>query len=306
MKTKRIPCPHCGEPILPTAKKCRYCKERLDSKQPGFRSLYLMWLLSVVIFFLSLFFVRRIDVSTSTWSVILGLLGLNVLGGTIAYLMLIIKIFSSFKSKNAKLYGLASLLTFFMFFGLLFNLDGVEAKLGFAPPEFKQTISTTPTPIPLSSPSTVPKSKTTQQKAITTTNNTSSQITCTGPDGKTFQTTQEECDAFNKAWGNEPTPNPNEIVRCNIHPDCGGGYKEMTRSSCEQMTCCLTDVNGTPKFTSKSECSRQVNQNCINQVYDTYSQDVQFCNEHIGQDMGYDCMESANRLRDELMAICNQ
>ena len=34
------------------------------------------------------------------------------------------------------------------------------------------------------------------------------QIDCTGPDGKQFQTTQEECDSFNAAWAPTPTPNP--------------------------------------------------------------------------------------------------
>src|SRR5690606_21029261 len=126
---------------------------------------------------------------------------------------------------------------------------------------------------------------------------------CTGPDGKSFKATQAECDNFNQAWGNVAPPNPNEMIRCNIHPDCGGGYKEMTRSSCEQMTCCLTSLSSSPKFTSKSECSRQVNQNCADQVSATYSRDVAFCTQHIGENIGYDCMESANRLRDQMMAI---
>lgn len=38
---------------------------------------------------------------------------------------------------------------------------------------------------------------------------TEPQITCTGPDGKQFQTTQEECDAFNAAWAPTPTPDNN-------------------------------------------------------------------------------------------------
>lgn len=33
-----------------------------------------------------------------------------------------------------------------------------------------------------------------------------SKITCTGPDQKQFQTTQKECDDFNRAWGNVPRP----------------------------------------------------------------------------------------------------
>lgn len=37
---------------------------------------------------------------------------------------------------------------------------------------------------------------------------TEPQIDCTGPDGKHFQTTQEECNAFNAAWAPTPTPYP--------------------------------------------------------------------------------------------------
>ena len=28
-KEKRVPCPHCSEPILPTAKKCPFCRSDL-------------------------------------------------------------------------------------------------------------------------------------------------------------------------------------------------------------------------------------------------------------------------------------
>ena len=34
LEEKRIPCPHCGEQILPLAKKCHYCKEWLEKPQP--------------------------------------------------------------------------------------------------------------------------------------------------------------------------------------------------------------------------------------------------------------------------------
>lgn len=35
-------------------------------------------------------------------------------------------------------------------------------------------------------------------------------ISCTGPDNKTFQTTQEECDKFNSAWGKKPYQAPKQ------------------------------------------------------------------------------------------------
>ena len=37
---------------------------------------------------------------------------------------------------------------------------------------------------------------------------TEPQIDCTGPDGKHFQTTQQQCNAFNAAWAPTPTPIP--------------------------------------------------------------------------------------------------
>jgi len=39
-------------------------------------------------------------------------------------------------------------------------------------------------------------------------------VTCTGPDGKTFQATQKECDEFNKAWGtsSQPTQAPSQNI----------------------------------------------------------------------------------------------
>ncbi|PIY79353.1 MAG: hypothetical protein COY81_02990 [Candidatus Pacebacteria bacterium CG_4_10_14_0_8_um_filter_43_12] len=62
--------------------------------------------------------------------------------------------------------------------------------------------SPTPTIKPTSrpSPSAFPSPKVTRH----VTKPISGLITCTGPDGKQFQTTQKECDSFNAAWGNTP------------------------------------------------------------------------------------------------------
>jgi len=35
-----------------------------------------------------------------------------------------------------------------------------------------------------------------------------------------------------------PTIDPDPIINCNIHANCGGGSKQMKRSECSQTTCC--------------------------------------------------------------------
>lgn len=304
MKPKRIPCPHCGEQILPEAKKCRFCKERLDAntKSPSFKVLYLVWLLSMVIFFASLFFMSRADISSGAWAVVLSLLGLNVIGGIVAYLMLIIRVLNSIKTQRARVYGIASLVTFFAFFALLFNYSTIEAKLGLKPAEKQQLApATLSSPRPLLSPTPTPTNKPVQQRVTTPQTNTSNKITCTGPDGKTFQTTQEECDAFNKAWGNVPPPNPNEYIRCNISPNCGGGYKEMTRASCDRVVCC--QVNNSWELRDKDQCNTE-------QKQEADSAWIQFCNNLYNPDScstywesgtsgWYDCRSDAFNGRSE-------
>lgn len=44
--------------------------------------------------------------------------------------------------------------------------------------------------------------------SVSTSPSTDPDIDCTGPDGKHFQTTQQECNSFNAAWAPTPTPNP--------------------------------------------------------------------------------------------------
>jgi len=263
MSSKRIPCPHCGESILPEAKKCRFCGERLDSKNSlSIRALYWIWLTSIVIFFIGLFFIRRTDISEAAWIIVLSLLGLNILSGIVVYLQLMMKIINSLKTSRAKWYGLVTLITFIAFFGLLFNYAAAEAKLGFSPPPTPQ-----PTSVPASNFSTSPTpkpsavSKPTQPKTTNTQNSKGNQINCTGPDGKTFKTTQEECDNFNQAWGNVPPPDPNEVIQCNIHANCGGGSKEMTRASCEQITCCSLKSGNT--LTSPGDCKNKQYNECV-------------------------------------------
>lgn len=91
----------------------------------------------------------------------------------------------------------------------------------------------------------------------TTKTNTStggvSKITCVGPDGKSFQTTQKECDDFNAKWGNskktitppsslpiqsKPTYNNYVTISCltvyGVYTSYGKGYNEAN-SSCDSL-----------------------------------------------------------------------
>lgn len=303
MSKKRIPCPHCGEKIMLEAKKCRYCSERLDGKEKPklpISRLYFLWLSSLIAFIITLFIVRRTPESFSSRSLIV-FLGIVIFGG-VAYLAMMVDILREIRSKTAKKFGLISLATFILFFWLLFNIENVEAQLGFSPiPQNQQvpnTVQTSPHATNTPSPTKIPTKQNTTTPPQT---NTSNKITCTGPDGKMFQTTQEECDSFNKAWGNVPPPNPNEYIRCNISPNCGGGYKEMTRASCDRVVCC--QVNKTWELRDKDQCNTE-------QKQEADSAWIQFCNNLYNPDScstywdsgtsgWYDCRSDAFNGRSE-------
>lgn len=94
-------------------------------------------------------------------------------------------------------------------------------------------------------------------------------IECIGPDGKTFNTTQTECDKLNSAWGVTPTPNPDQIIQCEIDTACGGGYREMKRSACLSMVCCET-VSGWI-VTARDVCSQTHKSTTNSFCYDIYN-----------------------------------
>ncbi len=95
--------------------------------------------------------------------------------------------------------GLSLLIILGMLPNNLGNVHGVKVYSSPFPPI---TINTTPQPTP------IPKAKT------TTTLPKSPQITCTGPDYKTFQTTESECIKFRTSWGlsASATPWPDAIT----------------------------------------------------------------------------------------------
>lgn len=63
-------------------------------------------------------------------------------------------------------------------------------------------------PLPPITTNVTPKPTPTPKAKITTTQPKSPQITCTGPDYKTFQTTEAECIKFRTAWGLSPSATP--------------------------------------------------------------------------------------------------
>ena len=163
------------------------------------------------------------------------------------------------KNKNIPLlikYILPICIIYFLINSSIFAVESgiLNSKNGVNKNSSVLNLPSTPTPNP--SPTTVPTK--TPIKSNSSSINNSNQIDCVGPDGKHFQTTKQKCDDFNKAWGVVPTINQNEYIRCNIHANCGGGYKEMTRSACEKMTCC--QINNTWELRDKGQCNTEQEQ----------------------------------------------
>lgn len=282
MSKKRISCPYCRELILPKAKKCRYCKENLNQKSnKSFRFLYLRWSLSMLIFFIFLFATRRMDLSQELGIVAIGLFIVVIFGGMAFYLMLVSKILGHLKTKNAKIYGLISLATIFAFFGLLINFDSVEAKLGFDPPEFKNStqkvnLISSPTTTPSSTPvSTTKTTKTSVQKNATSPNN-SNQVECIGPDGKKFTTSMDDCKSLNEKWGKTV----DYMTNCNIHSNCGGGVEYMPKSQCDKPCSGHQTTNTAPVITTQNKPSGSADYYCFNNVtkFSYYTTSGEQCN----------------------------
>jgi len=105
--------------------------------------------------------------------------------------------------------------------------------------------------------------------------------------GKSVFTTKENCQELSvqkqeqPAVVNNPTPkavipqktityspspsvDPNkEIVKCTISPNCGGGFKEMTRESCQNTVCCKLEPFGLVGYYA-------LNQNAVNNNLQAY------------------------------------
>lgn len=258
---KRVPCPHCGEMILPGAKICRFCKSKLgkySSNALGLKPLYWIWLASMVIFYFALFFDFGEDAffSSGGWVTGMLLITLLVIGiGIGCFLALFVGILRVIATRRGLFYGAITTLTFISFFIVLLNIDKwTSGQTASESP--RQPAQTTPRPSSTPRVTPVPKKPATQQAVPQQNEPTGEKIDCVGPDGKTFKTTLKACEEFNNAWGkplSTPTPNPHEYIRCNISPNCGGGYKEMTRSSCDNMICCQ-QMDGSWELRTNGQC----------------------------------------------------
>lgn len=82
-------------------------------------------------------------------------------------------------------------------------------------------------------------------------------ITCTGPDKKQFQTTQAECDAFNKSWGNSTSTNTNDAGRTTAITKMQGATSWNGKLKCESSEPGYTYNYGELTY---QECSAKINQ----------------------------------------------
>lgn len=134
----------------------------------------------------------------------------------------------------------------------------------------------------------------------------SNKIDCTGPDGVVFKTTQKECDDFNAAWGNtNGKDSGDEYIKCNIHANCGGGYREMKRSTCDEMICCQ-DYSFNWKFTSKSDCeqSREIYEQNLNAKYPLNNYGSSQNNSTNYTEELDKCISQASKLLEESKSLC--
>ncbi len=54
------------------------------------------------------------------------------------------------------------------------------------------------------------------------------------------------------------TPDPDPIITCNMHINCGGGTKQLRKSVCEQSTCCEIG-NSWTFYEDKNKCTQDQN-----------------------------------------------
>lgn len=268
-RTRRVRCPYCDELISPNAKKCRYCKENLTTNpEKPYRLLYRNWFISMLSFFILTFIIRRMDAEAGIWIIILGLLAFVVIAGIAFFIKLFRKIINHFKTDDAKLFGVIGVATFFAFFYLLINIDSVEARLGFSPPENRSAnteqrsgnntpIVTSPTP----SPSTTPAQNVAPKNTTSTTN--SNQVDCIGPDGKRFNTSMDECKNLNEKWS-KPV---DYMVTCHIPSECGGGSKYIPKSECDKP-CTPTNSGNNNSANYQTTPSSSASYYCYNNYTD--------------------------------------
>lgn len=123
-----------------------------------------------------------------------------------------------------------------------------------------------------------------QNKELGVQSNTT-KINCIGPDGKTFQTTQVECDNFNKAWGKKPVNTQAPVYNnqnINKYPACvvyypglktTDTYYHLSPSECINLKNKVAS-GSVPPTSSNITCV--VNYSCTGNSY-TYTVDKSTC-----------------------------
>lgn len=114
----------------------------------------------------------------------------------------------------------------------------------------------------------------------------------------------------------QPTQSPtSDYVKCNISAKCGGGYKEMLKTTCEEMVCCTYSLDYPPIFTSRSDCEARVKQyekpflspDWGNQSGYTYPSSIPSTNsdnEVLRQKLITECKAHAQRTMYDTISLC--
>lgn len=77
---------------------------------------------------------------------------------------------------------------------------------------------------------------------------------------------------YNQAKISTPTPDPDPVVDCQIHQNCGGGIKKITQNECDNYTCC--EVGGVWElYPSRTACKQAQDQHWKDYDDDLYSKE---------------------------------
>lgn len=283
VQNKRVPCPYCKELILFGAKKCRFCKETLTQEdelvegQTNFfkkkivpSAPYKVWVLSMLVFLVSMSQLQNDN--NSYW--LIAMLS-SIVVGFIAFFTLVVSIPQS-KSR----YGLITLLTFILFFGVMFNYETLASAFGLnsyprdkvSPVSDSAKTTASPSLTPSLTPTTLP----TRQPSNSSDGNLveKNKVDCIGPDGKQFNTTMEDCKNLNEKWGKQV----NYIVNCIIPTECGGGSRTMSKSECDKPCQVINNNDNEPQ--QKNGSGSNLNFYCYDNTYKNsyYTSSGEQCN----------------------------
>ncbi len=323
------------------------CDKNLELKEKSRKQialpvLYLLWLVSMVVFFIS--WVEIISTSASATTTTATAFIISAGAGFWIFVALFVvwctKISDKKQSKdNRKLiknYTWLIWTTFVVFFVLLIVIslkiaEKNQAVINNSPkPTPIEITKQTPTPKTTSAPT--PKTTSTQNK-----NATANLIDCTGPDGVVFKTTQKECDDFNAAWGNtanqnnglvdcklgngqvvrvdknvcdlnntlEKTVNLNTEIMTNQAKNNIAEIEESTRYIEEQSQLGREMFDSWQEDTAAQDQLQRIN-DCISAFENQYTSEVNFCKQHYSSNKEGElsCIAAAQSFKDSNVIAC--